>query len=1460
MESSWVIYGADGTGKKLTVRKLKYSGTYMGDCTVSMSVSSAVPIDWATGDYLTFRGETFVLSTLPKVKKQAIGLSCGEAFVYDSVTFVAVGNYELGNCAFLDVVYDDNNLHYTSLPKFSVYFANAGEFAKRLQANLNRIYTNGDGSPKWSVAVADGTEIKAQSLSFEGVSCLEALKKCNTDLNLNYVLRGRKVTIGTKDALVAWDFEYGKHKSKSEDRGGLVDWEKTVKDNQTIITRLRAYGNTTNLPWRYYNYLWWREIAGERQYKYYKLDSEKYDDATTLEVEIDGEKWTRLINPAMYVPNLMLPSFRDGSQTYITNPGETPEHKVIDAYVDSEAKSALGILEGVKFFDGSGTDTVDVYPTLKGMTTENVAAGMTSSEREENNMALGSDGKPEYDQGALDEIFAVTDVDGFDGLIPEGEMAVKTFCVYVKNLGFDINDYVGTDGAKIAITEGACAGREFEIVSVTLVTGTGDKIDKTHKSEAWYYRLECKVTADTSIERYFPYKQYPISIGDKFVLTGVNMPDVYVRAAEQRLLVEAKKYLAANDHTVFTYKPSIDSIAMRRYEEIALSLKEGCTLHIVNYDEALPIDESITISQLEITCGESALPEYDVTLSDEIEAGLAQRVTQEVSEKLSNVMLGGTTVVGGGASPYIITTLDPTAPTDRNVMSAARAVKQFADKEKALTEFLRKDIDDTANGRINFESGLESEDILVRTLATIAKAIVGQTGSKNFRDGFMGEGWRIWQNASGESCATLDRLTVRKTWAVLELLIGKVRSVGGQICVSAANGKIKAVAESATNYIITFEAENTFAAHDLMRCQTFSTVEVDGGETAATPRGYWVEVSGVQSNDSVLVPKSEFLGQDTPQPGDECVLMGNTQNADRQNLVLISATEDGQPRVDVMNGVQSKDTAFTGCLRARLGNLDGIVDSYFPDDAQPQGDGLYADNAYLRGTFVLSNGNDVKQLFELMDNKLRSVISDNWATNNLLVNGWLFNGLAGWTDDNGAAAVAGGKALAMGEGVLTCAGLPIVQGKTAPQWELKTEDGITYISENDGWEDYTIGTGWVTQPTTPSRLTLRIKVRDLWNGATGDTQGIGYRLLGADADGMPIDEELRSATSGDGDWAEDVITTESTFARFDGLFINTQNPVDIAEVSVVEMRMSSTEIEQTANRIALTVTESNNGKMKKAGIDIDAETITLSAAHTRIVDDEGKTVALFERGKIKTAFLDLGSLNITADDIPMLRELTSAVDREAITGATAEQNITGTAEVTVSAVMSHKAFAVTTADRYIYFTAKAAVTSALGVMGETVEVAYSRHISDELVQEYQGYAESVGGGNWRIKCDKTITDLKLTYKVAVQVTSVGEAERGGTVKLTMGGYQGSGEVALVPTADEGSLLTETVVGANGFASIWESKFVFHLQSTDKTYTDSKGTTFAQPAGCTMMAGDYGWRITAAGIEKTNDRGLNWSKA
>ena len=226
---------------------------------------------------------------------------------------------------------------------------------------------------------------------------------------------------------------------------------------------------------------------------------------------------------------------------------------------------------------------------------------------------------------------------------------------------------------------------------------------------------------------------------------------------------------------------------------------------------------------------------------------------------------------------------------------------------------------------------------------------------------------------------------------VLELLIEKVRSVGGQLCVSAANGKIKTAVLEDGFYKITFEQANTFRAHDLMRCATF---------TGGNLKGYWVEVAGVEG-DSILVGVDEF-GTSLPAPGDECVLMGNTENPLRQNLILISATEDGQPRMDVMDGVKAKN--FTGCLRARLGNLDGISDDWFPADNQPHGNGLYSDNAYLRGTFLLVTGEDIKTKFEIVEGRITSVVTalrQDFATDRGYLNNPAFDdGLMKWNTEN----------------------------------------------------------------------------------------------------------------------------------------------------------------------------------------------------------------------------------------------------------------------------------------------------------------------------------------------------------------------------------------------------------------------------------------------------------------------------
>lgn len=260
-----------------------------------------------------------------------------------------------------------------------------------------------------------------------------------------------------------------------------------------------------------------------------------------------------------------------------------------------------------------------------------------------------------------------------------------------------------------------------------------------------------------------------------------------------------------------------------------------------------------------------------------------------------------------------------------------------------------------------------------------------------FVDGMLGAGFHLWKGEDGRTYLTVDKLTVRQTMAVMELLIEKVRSVGGQICVSAANGRIKTVEESGEHYLITFEQDNMFVQHDLVRCQTF---------TGKDMRSYWVEVTDVTET-GIVVGKEEFEGVE-PKEGDECVLMGNTANTDRQNMVLISATEDGQPRVDVMDGVNGK--TFANCLRARLGNLDGIKDDKFPADRQPKGNGLYADNAFLKGTFVLETGEDVKTRFEITEGKVQSAI-DSVRNDFLSEKGYLNNptfasGLEKWNSEN----------------------------------------------------------------------------------------------------------------------------------------------------------------------------------------------------------------------------------------------------------------------------------------------------------------------------------------------------------------------------------------------------------------------------------------------------------------------------
>ena len=228
-------------------------------------------------------------------------------------------------------------------------------------------------------------------------------------------------------------------------------------------------------------------------------------------------------------------------------------------------------------------------------------------------------------------------------------------------------------------------------------------------------------------------------------------------------------------------------------------------------------------------------------------------------------------------------------------------------------------------------------------------AIIQQfLSSPTFVSGFLGEGFKIWVE-NGNWHIECDNLTVRQTMNIFELLIQKIRSVNGALVVSQSNGKIKSVSEDETNYVITMEEEGeTFQPNDLVRCQVW---------TGSKAKFYWVEVASVSGN-SITVKKSEFTAGNKPEKGDEVVQMGNTQNAQRQALIYITAQESGHPYIEILNGVKTK--SLSGTNRTRLGDLSNIQDSAFPEGQQPSGSGLYCDNAFLRGIFLLRNGKSVE--------------------------------------------------------------------------------------------------------------------------------------------------------------------------------------------------------------------------------------------------------------------------------------------------------------------------------------------------------------------------------------------------------------------------------------------------------------------------------------------------------------------
>lgn len=560
---SFIVYSQDGKTERCILNQLEYNGEFMGACSVTFSISSPTPIEFQIGDYLIYREERFELNYIPtELKKSSKGTN-GESFNYQDVQFNSLSD-ELVRCSFLDYVVGDNLIHYSSLPVFSFYAESINALAERIQVNLDRIYKS---EKKWTVTVhPEYVNVSNKNITVDNISVWDALALANSEFKTNFTIKGRTITIGTAGIAIGKLFSYGKG-------NGLYSIQKTAEEDQGIITRLRAYGSTRNMPNRYYN-------------------------------KLSGSSPSNYLPNNMAVENLMLPDF----------PKTT-----LDPYIDSPNISTLGIREGSVYFDGSG-DLEEIYPSMEGITADQLrAAGISIS-------------LDEGDNGNLDEVADAEQLTD-DGTNNED---TPTFTITLKDIGFNISDYQTSEAATISMKSGMCGGREFEIAQCEKV---GNK-----------YVLTCNRSYDESLKLYFPYKGYNISSGDEFVLLNIDMPDVYIQAASQRLLTAAKDYLAKNDYVRYSYEPKVDDIFMARQHEEATSrgeksihdtLKEGDLMLFEDTD--LNINGSVIIQSLTINEGKSSIPSYEIILRNDKTVGTLEKIQNQIDSLSSGQGRGGFT-------------------------------------------------------------------------------------------------------------------------------------------------------------------------------------------------------------------------------------------------------------------------------------------------------------------------------------------------------------------------------------------------------------------------------------------------------------------------------------------------------------------------------------------------------------------------------------------------------------------------------------------------------------------------------------------------------------------------------------------------------------------------------------------------------------------------------------------------
>ena len=868
--AKWTIFDKHGVAK-VSVVELELRDEWMAECYLTVTIKSATPIKFAIGDYIDYRGERYTIQYDPNVLKKASSGSYGEGFTYSNIKFVGLQD-EIVRCDFNDIVLRDNQMHYTALPTFPFYCETVDDLLDRIQANLEELYP-----AQWTIIGLNTLRNKQRGTA---VNRLKAF----TDAYKTYIDQteatktepyGKVGVAETVDKITCWDAL-----KKVHDDFGL----NFIIRGRVIIVGTAGVFTASKFRYGKGNGLYEIErIAESDQQIVTRLRAYGSEDnlpsryyANTTEDMPNNMAVSKLMLPGF--PTQSLADWVDAHKNAAgyewlldaVNEGFTFSKDAHRPYIDSPNIKEYGIRPSSIIFDGS-EDKENIHPTIEGMV---------------------------YDGKAIDEIYAADQIED-NGVLTENP---NNFKITLPALGFDLGK-VYEDGASIDIKNGMCGARSFKMVSAPTKNSDG--------------RWVCTVERvhDDVLDLWFPYNDFQIKQGDKFVLTGIKLPDEYISSASVKLFKASIEALRKNHAPRYTYQPRIDEIWMQRQHDLAVSSDGTTSLHdtlkagdIFSFaDDDLAIDANIIIDVLTIKeNGNNGVPTYEVTLRDEKQVGTMQKITNKIDSAFTNAV---TTAVGGGL-------------TSRQVQ---RLIERFGSEQ-----FLSKLDDDTAAGFIKMLKGLQIGNLYV--------------------PGLLGEGGVLRMDADGKTYLEADKMYIRMKAYFDSVEVreykhsvgNRVASPAGSKCVRVewhgANNKVleptDANLKSVKKFRCFFRASdgedtvrNNFVVGDQIYCHVTTVAgSSDNPESKGqNQKHYWRLCVGrntegtltkdgeawidLSNNTTETISSKSYTGyqtgSDIPEAQDSMIQLGNVNDTTRQGAIIEFVSGNNAPAYQIYQGINS---------------------------------------------------------------------------------------------------------------------------------------------------------------------------------------------------------------------------------------------------------------------------------------------------------------------------------------------------------------------------------------------------------------------------------------------------------------------------------------------------------------------------------------------------------------------------